>query len=118
MGLAAARLRHADSSRVALRTSFDVTALRANLFEQPVDRPDELLDALTLEGRDDVVVIDADGVELVEQVLRLLEIRLEPQLDSAVVLERADRLLRHGRDRLRPDQLLDVERVAQAWVLH
>ena len=43
----------------------EVAALRAYLFEQPVDRGDELLYALALERGDDVVIVDAGGAELV-----------------------------------------------------
>ena len=57
------------------------------MVEQSVDRRDELLNPLALERRDDVVVVDASGVEPVEQGLRLVEIGLEPRLDPAMVLK-------------------------------
>ena len=51
------------------RKTDDLAAARsrrfAYLFEQPVDRGDELLYALALERGDDVVIVDAGGAELV-----------------------------------------------------
>jgi hypothetical protein len=107
-----------DAGRGVYATAWSERRLRGDAVENLIDRGDELLNALALERGDDVVVVDADGVELVEQVLRLVEIRLEPKLDPTVVLEGANRLLGHGGDRVRPNQLLDVERVAKARILH
>ena len=42
------------------------SALGGDAFEEVVEGNVELLDAFTLEGVDDVVVVDADGVQLAE----------------------------------------------------
>ena len=56
-----------------LRRRRKVTLLVAHELEQLVEGGDELFDPLTLERCDDVVVVDARCVELVEEVLRLVE---------------------------------------------
>src|SRR5688500_17675245 len=109
------RLR-ARAGRQLLGGGRQVASPLTDELQQRVEGGNELLNALTLERCDDIVVVDADGIELVEQVLPLVEIRLKPQLDPAMVLEGTNRLLGHRRDSLRPNQLLDVEGVAQHWI--
>jgi hypothetical protein len=86
-------------------------------FRSSVECSIELLDTFALERGDDVVVVDAGGVQLPEHLLRGVELRFKPSFDAAVILEGDDRLLGHCRDRLGPDQLVDVERVAVTGVL-
>jgi hypothetical protein len=91
-----------------------VASLVTDAIQQFAEGCNELLNALTLERRDDIVVVDADGVELVEQVLRLVEIRLEPQLDPAVVLEGAiEKISKFGKGCARDAQR--NERRARFW---
>ena len=86
--------------------------------DQLVERVGELLHALALERRDDVVVVDAGRGELGEQLLGLrdaLEHRVAAHL--AVVAEGLERLGRHRVDGVGADQLLDVHHVAVGRVL-
>ena len=48
----------------------------------------ELLDAFALKRGDDVVVVDADGVQLFEYLLGSLEFRLEPAVRRGRGLEK------------------------------
>src|SRR4051812_42939996 len=97
----------------------DGLALGAHPVEQLLERVGELLHALLLERRHDVVVVDAHrGQLLVQQRLGLLEVVLDGvAAHLAVILEGPDRLLRHRVHRARPDQLLDVEDVPVRRVL-
>ena len=88
-----------------------------NAFEEVVECSLELLDAFALEGGDDVVVVDADGVQVREYLLGSLEFRLEPAVDAAVVLKGGDGLLGHCRDCLGADQLVHVQGVVVTGVL-
>ena len=92
-------------------------ALDGDAFEEVVECGVELLDAFSLEGGDDVVVVDAGGMQLPEYLLRSLEFRLEPAFDAAVILKGGDRLLGHCRDCLGTDQLVHIEGVVVTGVL-
>src|SRR6478735_6563299 len=73
----------------------ELAALRADPVEQLLERVGELLDALTLEGLDHVVVVDARLRDLVEDPVRPRHVLLERRSNLAVVLEGVDRLLGH-----------------------
>src|SRR4051812_13153675 len=73
----------------------ELAALRADAVEQLLERVGELLHAFLLEGLGDVVVVDSCLREVVQQAARVVEAVLERERDLAVVLEGADRLLRH-----------------------
>jgi hypothetical protein len=58
-----------SAGRRAYATARKRTALGGDAVENLVDRGDELVDSLAFERGDDVVVVDADSVELVELAL-------------------------------------------------
>src|SRR5581483_5177142 len=92
--------------------------LRTDAVEELGERVRELLHTLELERLGDVVVVDADLRDLLEQRVRRLDVLLDGvAAHLAVVLERGDGLDRHRVDRVRPDQLLDVDHVTVLWVL-
>ncbi len=103
-----AELAHAATSRS--RLLFDVG-------EELLEGLGELLDALLLEHRDDVVVVDAGGLQVLEDLAGALDVLLDRVADLGVVLNRLDRLARHRVDRVGPGELLDVEDVAVVGVL-
>src|SRR5437899_10080792 len=95
----------------------ELAALRADAVQQLLEGIGELLHALALQRGGDVVVVDASGSEIGEQLVRCVDVLRERQLDLAVILEGADRLLGHGVHRLRADQLLDIQDVAILGIL-
>src|SRR3954451_287632 len=100
------------------RRSRQLVALGLDVVEQLLEGVRELLDALLLQRRDDVVVVDAGLAQVLEDLLRAVEVALERlAVDLAVVLEGLDRLWRHGVDGVGADQLLDVHRVLVGVVL-
>src|SRR5438094_221146 len=68
------------------------TASVGDSLQKVVYRGGELLDPLALKAGDDVVVVEAGGVEPVEQALHVVDVSLEQRLDAAVILEGADRM--------------------------
>src|SRR5919202_4716300 len=60
------------ASAASCRCGYELAALRADPVEQLLERIGELLHALLLEGRDDVVVVDARGGEIVQKAARLV----------------------------------------------
>ena len=62
--------------------------LVGDAFEEVVECGVELLDAFTLERGDDVVVVDAGGIQLPEYLLRGIEFGLEPSVRRGRDLER------------------------------
>ena len=79
----------------------------------------ELVDALVLEHQEHVAQVDPDPLQPVEHLLRLGGGAGDPvAVDLAVVGERHHGLLRHRVDRVRRDQLGDVEGVRVLRVLH
>ena len=97
---------------------YELAALGADAVEQLGERVGELLHALGLERRDDVVVVDA-GVARARRSAAAprRRPRAPSRLHLAVVLEGRDRLVRHRVDGLGRDQLLDVHHVAVVRVL-
>src|SRR4051794_30852421 len=106
------------ASRPLPRRGRELVALGLDVVEQLVEGLGELLHALLLERRDDVVVVDPRLAQVVEDLLGVVDVALERVApDLAVVLEVLDRLGRHRVDGVGPDQLLDVHRVLVRVVL-
>src|SRR5436305_1589993 len=95
----------------------ELVALTADALDQLFERGGEFLHALTLQHRDDVVVVDAGLRQLLERALGVIHAPLECRLNAAVVLEVLDRLTRHRVDGLGADQLLHVYDVALLRIL-
>src|SRR5439155_11012854 len=95
----------------------ELARLRLQALDQLPERLGELLDTLTLERLDDVVVVDPGLRKALECPLRLVDPLLERRRDLPVILEGLDRLLRHRVDRHRADQVLDVHHVGIVGVL-
>src|SRR5688572_18754503 len=120
----AARRGRLSSRRGGTRSPRRARSCRSELPALRLDRLDELVEALREAG--DALLdqlarhaIDADaaGLHLAQSLAGLLHARVERALHVAVVDEGRDRVERHGVDRLRTDQLLDVDDVAVVGVL-
>src|SRR5207245_11343427 len=72
----------ASSRNACLVTRLD------NLFQKLSEGSAELIDPLALESGDDVVVVDAGRVQLVEEVIRVLQVGLERLAQQVRGLER------------------------------
>ena len=74
--------------------------LRIQLGMQLRDRVREFLDSFCLERLDYVVVVDADGLELFQQAVGLVESALERRRDRPVVLKGEQRRFWRGKPRV------------------
>src|SRR5437899_6110162 len=82
-------------------------------------RGDELLHALVFQDAYDVVHVDADALQLLEGLLRVVVVRPDGvSADLSVVDNSLERALGHGVDRAGRDELNDVPRVVVGRVLH
>ena len=100
----------------------DVAALEPlllvrDLLEEFGDRVGEELHPVHLEVVSDLVDVDAGGRQVAQQLARAVDILEQADSNLAVLFEGHHGLLRHGVDRLWPDQLLDIHHVAVIGVL-
>src|SRR5487761_2364398 len=84
--------------------------------EQAGEGVGEGLDAFQLELLRHLIHVNARAGQLRHRLARLV-ILAQRALGDAVILEGDDGLWRHRVDRLRADQLLDIDHVAVRWIL-
>ena len=103
--------------RGAMLSAEDSIAMFAGRGEQVVERLLEQIDAFDLQLVANFEQVDARGLQLVDRVTRLVEVRLEGRGRLAVIAERIHRRRRHRVDGIGTDQLIDVFHVAVSFVL-
>ncbi len=100
-------------------TSPGASRFFSTVSQELVPRLHELVDALLLEGGDDVVVVDAGVGQGLHHGPGVVVVGSDLVADDlAVVLDGQERLLRHGVDGVLDDQVVDVHRVLVVRVLH
>ena len=116
--------RRAAGSRRRAQPSADAPAVASAALFWPIvsirssnDFANDATPSSTSSTRADPVDVDAGGAHLVEQPVGAGDVAVDRARGRAVVARGVDRRVGHRVDRVRPDQLVDVERVGVGRVL-
>src|SRR5215213_4311159 len=105
------------SLNIALVLPRQLVGLLRYLLDELVEGVGELLDALLLEHIGYVLVGYASFFEILQELAGLVDVFLDGLADVGMVLHVLDGGLRHGVDRVRADEVLDVHHVGVLRVL-